>query len=99
ADWWIVSWMLPPALRVTNREILPLKAELSAMLPLWPKITQNVSVVQGEVDDLVPAANADFARKQLVNAAALNVVLIPKMNHFLPWKQYSLVKEEILKHL
>jgi hypothetical protein len=27
------------------------------------------------------------------------MVLIPGMNHFLPWKKYALVKEKILEHL
>jgi pimeloyl-ACP methyl ester carboxylesterase len=99
ADWFVFSWMIPDALRVANREIMPLKDELIAMLALWSSITQRVSVIQGDMDDLVPAENADFAEKMLTRVQKLNIIRIPQMNHFLPWKQFPLVKSEILSHL
>ena len=61
ADAGIVSWLLPPAVRTTNREILPLKAELEAMLPHWPNLAHIPTViVHGDADKLVPIGNADF---------------------------------------
>lgn len=99
ADWPIFSWMIPSALVVTNREIRALKSSLLEMLPLWPKVTQRVSLIQGEKDDLVPAANADFAARVITKAESLTIIRIPNQNHFLPWNQYALVKGEILKHL
>ncbi len=99
ADWPIVTSMLPGELVVTNREIRALKAELDAMLPLWPRITQRVTVIQGGKDDLVPPANADFAEKMLTKASSLNIVRLPEANHFIPWTRYELVKAEIIKHL
>ncbi len=99
ADWPVISWMLPDTLVVTNREIRALKDELDAMLPLWPRVTQRVTVMQGGKDDLVPPENADFAQKVLAHAASLNIVRIPEMNHFLPWTRYGQVKAVILDHL
>jgi len=99
ADWFIFSWMIPKDLVVANREIRPLKMDLEEMIPLWPQVTQRVTVIQGEKDDLVPPANADFAAKHITRAASLDIIRIPGQNHFLPWNQYSLVKSEILKHL
>ena len=84
---------------MANREIRALKSELEAMLPLWPKINQRVSVLQGDKDDLVPAANADFAQKVLTNTTSVDIIRLPDMNHFIPWSRYNLVKAEILKHL
>ncbi|MCC6725768.1 MAG: alpha/beta fold hydrolase, partial [Saprospiraceae bacterium] len=37
-DWWVFRWMLPPAFRVSNQEIIPLKKDLEAMLPFWADI-------------------------------------------------------------
>jgi pimeloyl-ACP methyl ester carboxylesterase len=99
ADWPAISWMLPDVLVVTNREIRALKDELVAMLPLWPRVTQRVTVMQGGKDDLVPLENADFAQKMLTHATSVNIVRIPEMNHFLPWTRYAQVKAVILKHL
>ncbi|MEI7465537.1 MAG: alpha/beta hydrolase [Burkholderiales bacterium] len=99
ADWPVISWLLPGVLVVTNREIRALKDELVAMLPLWPRVTQRVTVMQGGKDDLVPPENADFAQKMLTHAASVNIVRIPEMNHFLPWTRYAQVKSVILEHL
>ena len=99
ADWPVISWMLPDILVVTNREIRALKDELLAMLPLWPRVTQRVTVMQGGKDNLVPPENADFAQKMLTHATSVNIVLIPEMNHFLPWMRYAKVKAVILEHL
>lgn len=98
ADWVPFTWVIPDKLIVTNREIRALKPELQAMLPLWPKITQRVTVIQGQKDDLVPPANADFAEHMLINAT-LAVIRLPDANHFLPWLQTDLVKKTITEHL
>jgi pimeloyl-ACP methyl ester carboxylesterase len=99
ADWPVISWILPDALVVTNREIRALKDELVDMLPLWPRVTQRVTVMQGGKDNLVPQENADFAQKMLTRATSVNIVRIPEMNHFLPWTRYAQVKAVILEHL
>jgi pimeloyl-ACP methyl ester carboxylesterase len=99
ADWPVIASMLPEVLVVTNREIRALKDELEAMLPLWARVTQRVTVMQGGKDDLVPPANADFAQKMLIRAQSLSIVRMPEMNHFLPWTRYAQVKAVILAHL
>ena len=38
ADWMVFSWLVPPSLVTSNREVLPLKGELTEMLPLWRTI-------------------------------------------------------------
>ena len=99
AEWWIFRWLVPAELETANREIMPLKGGLKTMLPLWPVIHQRVTVIQGLADNLVPPENADFAQQMMTNAQPLEIIRIPGMNHFLPWKQYPLVKEKILEHL
>lgn len=90
--------LLPVELDVSNREILPLRGELTELLPRWLAIRVPVTVIQGEDDDLVPAGNATFARRVLVNAP-LTVQLIPGMNHFIPWRRPDLIRAAILRHL
>lgn len=89
---------LPTELDVSNQEILPLRSELDQMLPLWPAIRVPVIVIQGEDDPLVPAANAAFAKRVLVNAP-VTIQMIPKMNHFIPWSRPDLIHDAILHQL
>ncbi len=95
ADWLLLSWMIPQSLVSSNREILALKDELEAMMPLWSRITHPVTVIQGEEDVLVPAANADFAERMLTRAP-VTMVRVPGMNHFVPWSHPDLIVEALM---
>jgi pimeloyl-ACP methyl ester carboxylesterase len=90
-----LSWVLPRSLRASNEEIYHLKPELEKMLPLWAHITCPVIVIQGKKDSLVPAGNADFARKVLVNAP-VEFILKDDMDHFVPWSDPELIHQAIL---
>ena len=92
ADWAVFRWMVPRELETANREIHAIKVFLNAMLPLWPEIHQRVTLIQGGADDLVPPENADFAARMMTNARPLEIIRLPGVNHFLPWKKYELVK-------
>lgn len=91
-----VKYLIPKSFRASNYEILHLKEELELMLPLWQTIQQPCIVIQGEEDSLVPAANADFLRRKLVNAEYLEIQKIAGMNHFVPWSNPELIAEGIL---
>lgn len=93
-----IRQLIPGDLDVSNREIRPLRGELIQMLPHWKDIHIPVTVIQGEVDDLVPAANAAFAKKMLVNAP-VSIQMIPQMNHFIPWRRPELIRSAILEQL
>lgn len=97
ADWFLFSWLIPLDLVVANREIMAAKPQLEEMLPGWNRITQGVTLIQGTDDDLVPSGNADFAESKIKNSHALKILRVPKMNHFIPWSRYELVKKELLE--
>ncbi|MBS1507800.1 MAG: alpha/beta hydrolase [Bacteroidetes bacterium] len=94
-----LSWMMPRSLRASNFEIYKLKPELQEMVPLWKNITCPVKVIQGNKDDLVAPANADFAKKMLVNAASVDFILKDNMNHFVPWQHPELIRQAVLELL
>lgn len=98
-DWWIFRWMAPGALRVSNQEIIPLKKELEDMMPLWEKLTCPVTFLQGTKDNLVPAGNADFAKKMLVNSRKLEVDMLPGDDHFIMWTKEKLISGKIQEML
>jgi pimeloyl-ACP methyl ester carboxylesterase len=91
-----LSWILPRSFRASNEEIYQLKPELEKMLPLWKDVRCPVIVIQGKKDDLVAPANADFAKKMLVNAP-VELVLVDSMNHFVPWSHPFLIRDAVVK--
>lgn len=91
-------WLLPRSFRASNEEIVDLRYELEDMLPYWKTIRCPVVVVQGKADDLVPAGNADFARRMLVNAP-VDFIFKDDMNHFVPWTHPELIREGVLRIL
>jgi pimeloyl-ACP methyl ester carboxylesterase len=97
-DFLLVRPLLPAEIDVSNQEILPLKGELTRMLPGWKTLTLPITVIQGQNDQLVPAANADFVKRSAVNAP-VRVVMIPGMNHFIPWNRPDVIREAILSQL
>lgn len=90
-----LSWLLPRSLRASNEEIYHLKPELEEMLPYWSAIQCPVIVIQGKKDSLVPAANADFAKRMLVNAP-VEFIVKDDMDHFVPWSNPELIRRAIL---
>lgn len=98
ADWPFVSWLVPADLRTCNRELLPLRGELEELLPHWSEIRVPVTVIQGEDDSLVPAANAEFAQRHLTQAP-LVVERLQGVNHFIPWTDPELITRAVLRHL
>jgi pimeloyl-ACP methyl ester carboxylesterase len=94
-----LSWILPRSFRASNLEIYKLKPGLKEMLPLWKNITCNVTIIQGKKDDLVSPANADFAKKMLVNASSIDYIIKDDMSHFVPWQHPELIRGAILQLL
>jgi len=97
-NFFLVRPFLPKPLNASNREILKLKPELENMVPLWKNIHIPVTVLQGQKDDSVPPENADFLRKMLTGTMP-EIVMIPEMNHFIPWRRPDLIHDAILKYL
>lgn len=93
-----LSWLLPRSLRASNEEIYHLKPELEDMVPRWSEIRCPVIVIQGKKDSLVPAANADFAKRMLKNAP-VEFVLKDDMDHFVPWSNPELIHDAIQRML
>ncbi|NOS56762.1 MAG: alpha/beta hydrolase [Cyclobacteriaceae bacterium] len=91
-----LKWTLPRSFRASNQEIYHLKPELQEMLPLWEKIKASTIVIQGKKDVLVDPANAQFAKKMIVNAP-VELMMIDEMNHFVPWSNPELIREAIIK--
>jgi len=96
-DFFAIRWILPDALKVCNQEVMPLKAELEKMLPLWQTIRCPVTIIQGEDDNLVPKGNADFAQQMLINSESVKVDIIPNANHFILWSEHDRIVKAMIE--
>jgi pimeloyl-ACP methyl ester carboxylesterase len=94
-----LKWFMNDAFQASNLEIMPLVEELEAMIPMWEKITIPVTVIQGTEDNLVPAGNADFAEKMLVNSKKMDIQRIEGENHFVLWSQPEIINQAIYRLL
>ena len=98
ASWFWINWLLPGDLRTSNAEILPLRAELEKMQPLWRKVKIPVTVIHGQKDHLVPHATVDFLR-QVLSRSQLKVWEPPEAGHFILWQDRIGIQREILAML
>ena len=97
-----LRWLTPPAFRVCNQEIIPLKMELLEMEDRWTNIHCPVTIIQGTEDPLVPAGNAYFAQERLVNSSTVELKMIEGGNHFILWSEIPLIRmaiSELLKQV
>ncbi len=91
-----IRFFIPPALRVCNQEIIPLKEELEDMMDLWADIRIPTTVIQGSADKLVPMGNADFAKQMMPDNPQVKVLMLEGKDHFILWSEVDLIKKEIL---
>ncbi|MEM9722111.1 MAG: alpha/beta hydrolase [Bacteroidota bacterium] len=91
-----LRWLLPPALDISNREIVPLKEELKDMLPLWERISASSLIIQGTGDILVAYPHATFAHKMLSQTAP-SLTMMEGENHFFIWSEAEMVIGRLLE--
>jgi pimeloyl-ACP methyl ester carboxylesterase len=94
-----VSWMLPKAIKASNAELMVLKDDLMLMDKEWEKLKAPILMLHGTSDMLVPYKNTAYAQLKKTDSSALKVVSLPKVNHFIPWTHFDLVKEKLIKLL
>jgi len=88
------GWVTPTDFWVSNEEILPLKAELDSMLPLWKAVHIPAVVIQGTKDMLVPKENAEFVRRMMGDSLA-DIRYLEGVNHFIPWSHPHKIVEAL----
>ena len=90
----VVQWFLPVDWVTSNREIWPLRKELERLSPALATVAVPVIVMQGEADELVPPANAEFVARAF-SAADVETRKIPKAGHFVLWERPELVTNAV----
>lgn len=90
-----ISWLVPSELMYANQEVMVLQDELTQMLPFWDLLDLPIIVIQGNKDNLVDPANADFVEQKI--RTKLKVVRVDNGGHFILWKQPELIKSELIE--
>jgi pimeloyl-ACP methyl ester carboxylesterase len=99
-NWRCTSWLLPHALRQCNRELLSVRADLTGMQRKLPLLTVPVVMLHGDRDPLVPVQNVNWLIKQLAadgKSSLFAAIILPGVNHFIPWERPDKVAEAIQK--
>ena len=91
---WLGDLITPTDFWVSNEEIVTLKGELEAFLPLWSEIRIPCIVVHGTKDTFVPVENADFAKRMIVDSL-ITVKYLEGVHHFIPWTHAPVIVDSI----
>jgi pimeloyl-ACP methyl ester carboxylesterase len=92
-----LTYFVPGAMRPSNEELWYLKKDLVDLKKDFSKITCPVYFIHGAIDTWVPPGNVEYGKKLLVNAARVEVTLIPGANHFIPWSKFNEIRAVLLK--
>ena len=95
ADSPLIHWLVAPLLRLANDEKLSHRKALEAILPDWPKIRANITMLHGQRDELVYPANVTFAENHLVNAK-VKQFLLPESRHDIVFNKREYMTQIIL---
>ena len=95
ADSPLIRWVVPTLLRLANDEKLAHRRALEAILPDWPRIRSNITMLHGQRDDLVYPTNVLFAQRRLVNAR-MKQFLLPENRHDIVFNKREYMTEILL---
>jgi len=94
--WFPIKYLVPGALRPSNDELWFLKKDLFEMEPELKQLSQNIIIIHGVEDSLVPYSNVAFMNSHFSNAAQLDVISLENEDHFIVWTQENLIKQQLL---
>lgn len=78
-------YLLPGSFRPSNTELVYFKKDVVSLVQDFNRVKCSVYLVHGDKDSWVPPANVDYAKKKLINATSVKIILLPGGTHFIPW--------------
>lgn len=96
--WKATRWLVPKAMRVAADEKFGHAAALRTVQPFWSQLPMPVWHYHGTKDVLVPYENLAFG-SGVFDSTRFTPITLEGENHFLPWSQYDLIREQLLKML
>lgn len=91
----LVNALLPRLLKSSNKEMVGLAPSLKANEPVLKNINEELVMLQGNDDILVPFETIDYFREY--GPSQTEYVLVEDMNHFIPWSDPQLIIDACLR--
>ncbi|WP_105000622.1 alpha/beta fold hydrolase [Aureicoccus marinus] len=91
-----LKYYVPGSLRTSNEELWMLKEDLYDLAPKLKEVTQEVYLIHGTEDMLVPYSNVPFMEKEMSSARSIRTWTMPDKNHFILWEEESAIKDSLL---
>ncbi len=95
ASLWLVKWILPRDLSNSNKEMYNLKRELKKLEQDFSKLKGRVKIIHGVEDKIVPVGDGDWLYDKL-KGKDVERLRVKKAGHFIIWKDFDLIKEELI---
>ncbi len=92
-----LDFLVPGALRPSNKELWFLKKDLVEMKKDYKKITCPVYILHGTKDMLVPYSNVAYAKTMFTKTDSVFITTFEKENHFIVWTREKEIVELLLK--
>ena len=92
-----LNYLVPGALRPSNKELWYLKMDLKGMSNDYKKVTCPVFILHGTKDMLVPYSNVAYAKKMFTKSAMITVTTFENENHFIVWTREKEITDLLMK--
>ncbi|MEA1785390.1 alpha/beta hydrolase [Arenibacter sp. GZD96] len=90
-----LKYIVPGSLKPANDELIYLKTDLKQLEPKLEFLSQNVLLMHGTRDRLVPYSNVAFMQRKFTGAATLKTINLPDEDHFFLWEREADVKRAL----
>ena len=91
-----LKYYLPSSLRTSNEELWMLKEDLTTLAPKLPTLDQDIYLIHGTMDRLVPYSNMEFMEKEFKSARSVKTWSLPEKDHFILWEDQEQITDSVL---
>jgi pimeloyl-ACP methyl ester carboxylesterase len=89
-------WAMPMMIQNSNDELMTLKNDLLGMKARLFNVEVPVIHIHGTWDMFVNYKNLAFSENYFRNTPYLKTITLKRVNHFIPWTHFTLVRKELL---
>ncbi len=93
------KYLVPGSFRPSNDELWWLKEDLLIMRSRLGELTQNVTIIHGTADRLVPFTNVAFMQEAFTGVESLRTFPLEEERHFIVWEREEFIKTTLLNWL
>lgn len=96
--WKATRWMIPPIWKQASKEKLSHQNDLKIFEQNWSQNKNDILVIHGDKDDIVPFENATFLETKFPKEK-FDLVQVRTGGHGLIWSKYEFIREQLILSL